>query len=529
MHHIDLRRLILLLTIAATLLSFANSFHASYQTLHRQLIAQALETNRAYAAKLAHSADNFLKAAQQQLAYSATLLPKLLNQAEQLDAEVRRLKEQTSTFNRVFVVRNDGTVLAAAPWGSDTVGTVMKTEGSRAALAERRPMISMPHTGIRGHLLVFISQPIFAPDGRYLGYVGGAIHLEKNDGSLQTLLGEHYYKDDSQLYVVDHDRHLVHHQDSTRIGKVIGNNPVIEAVLRGEEGSQHMTNSKGIDMLAGYAPVASTGWGVIAQRPSEATLAALDGLMLEILLNALPLFILMLAVLWWLSKLIARPLRQLATTARHWEFSDAQEQIRQVRSWYFEAQQLKLAMLEGLALLHSKLGRLNQENITDPLTGLINRRGLQLALEQWQTQRHPFAVVTVDIDYFKQVNDTYGHDIGDQVLQYVSRLMGSVSRSSDLVCRGGGEEFTLLLPETELDAAAQVAERLRGLISHTQSPTGSFVTISAGVAHWPSCATSVATVFKLADKALYRAKHGGRNRIVVAARAEAGSEGASGS
>ncbi|GAB3395475.1 diguanylate cyclase [Azotobacter armeniacus] len=524
MHHLDLRRLILLLTITATLLTFANSFHASYQTLHHQLIAQALETNRAYAAKLAHSTDNFLKAAQQQLAYSADLLPEMLDQAERLDAEVGRLKEQTDTFNGVFVVRTDGTVLAAASGGLRLVDTVLKNPGSRVALAERRPMISAPYVGPRGHLLILISQPILASDGRYLGFVGGAIHLEKNDGSLQALLGEHYYKDGSQLYVVDRNRHLIHHQNPSRTGEIVTGNPAIEAVLRGEEGSRRLFNSKGIDLLAGYAPVASTGWGVIAQRPSEATLAALDGLMVEILLNALPFFILMLAVLWWLSKLIARPLRQLAITARHWEFSNAQEQIRQVHSWYFEARQLKLAMLGGLALLHSKLGRLNQENLTDPLTGLTNRRGLQLALERWQAQRRPFAVIAVDIDHFKQVNDIYGHDIGDLVLQHVSRLMVSVSRSSDLVCRGGGEEFTLLLPEAGLEVATQVAERLRSLISHTQSPTGSFVTISAGVAHWPSCAASVAAVLKLADAALYRAKRDGRNRIVVTGQTEVGNE-----
>lgn len=524
MHHLDLRGLILLLTITATLLTFLNSFHASYQTLHRQLIAQTLEANRAYAAKLAHSTDNFLKAAQQQLAYSAGLLPGMLDREERLDAEVARLREQTGTFNGIFVVNTDGRVLATAPSGLGLAGSVLKTQEAQAALSARQPRISAPYVGARGHLLVFLSQPVFARDGRYLGYVGGAIHLGENDGSLQALLGDHYYKDGSQLYVVDQNRHRIHHQDLSRIGEVVTGNPAVEAVLRGEEGSRQLLDSKGIDMLAGYAPVASTGWGVVAQRPSEATLAALDGLMREILLNALLFFIPMLAAIWWLSKLIVRPLHQLAITARHWEFSAAQEQIRQVRSWYFEAEQLKLAMLGGLALLHGKLGRLNQENITDPLTGLVNRRGQQLALERWQAQRRPFAVITLDIDHFKQVNDTYGHDIGDQVLQHVSHLMDSVSRSSDLVCRSGGEEFALLLPEAGLEAATQVAERLRGLISHTQSPTGSFVTISAGVAHWPGSATSVPAVLKLADEALYRAKRDGRNRIVVAGQQEVGSE-----
>ncbi|MGV6474755.1 sensor domain-containing diguanylate cyclase [Azotobacter vinelandii] len=524
MYRLDLRRLILLLTIAATLLTLLNSFHASYRTLHRQLIAQTLEANRAYAAKLAHSTDNFLKAAQQQLAYSAALLPELFDRPERLDAEVTRLKGQTGTFNGVFIVRTDGRVLATAPNSLGLVGGVLKTREMLAALSARQPRISAPYAGVRGYLLVFLSQPVFARDGRYLGYVGGAIHLGKHDGSLQALLGNHYYQDGSQLYVVDANRHLLHHQDPSRIGEVVTGNPAVEAVLRGEEGSRQLLDSQRTDMLAGYAPVASTGWGVVAQRPSAATLAALDGLMLEILFDALLFFVPLLVAIWWLSKLIARPLRQLAITARHWEFSTAQEQIRRVHSWYFEAEQLKLAMLGGLALLHGKLGRLNQENITDPLTGLVNRRGQQFALERWQEQQQPFAVIVLDIDHFKQVNDNHGHDVGDQVLQHVSHLMDSVSRSSDLVCRSGGEEFVLLLPETGLEAATQVAERLRGLISHTQTPTGSFVTISTGVAHWPGSASSVPAVLKLADEALYRAKRNGRNRVVVAGQREIGSE-----
>ncbi|SEP80692.1 diguanylate cyclase (GGDEF) domain-containing protein [Azotobacter beijerinckii] len=524
MHRVDLRRLILLLTIAATLLTFAISFHASYQTLRSQLMGQTLEANRAYAAKLAHSTDNFLKAAQRQLAYSAALLPEMLGQVERLDAEVTRLKEQTGTFNGVFIVCAKGRVKAVAPWRPGLVDSVLRTEGAQRALAARAPLISTPYVGLRGHLLVFLSQPIFAPDGRYLGYVGGAIHLGESDGSLQALLGNHYYQDGSQLYVVDGNRHLLHHQDPSRTGGVAAGNAAVEAVLRGEEGSRRLRDASGIDMLAGYAPVPSSGWGVVAQRPTAATLKALDGLMLDILLNALPFFIPVLAAIWWLSQLIARPLRQLAVTARHWEHAAARTEIRQVRSWYFEAEQLRLAMLGGLSLLHRKLGQLNQENVTDPLTGLANRRGLQLALERWQEQNRPFAAIAVDIDHFKQVNDTYGHDVGDRVLQHVSRLMRSVSRSGDLVCRGGGEEFILLLPEAGLEAAAQVAERLRALSGQTKSPTGGCVTLSAGVAHWPSCAASPSAVLKLADEALYRAKRSGRNRIALAGQLEVGSE-----
>ena len=112
-------------------------------------------------------------------------------------------------------------------------------------------------------------------------------------------------------------------------------------------------------------------------------------------------------------------------------------------------------------MLHDKLGRLSEENITDPLSGLLNRRGLALGLERLQQQRLPFAVLALDIDHFKQINDRYGHALGDRVLQHLAGLMRDCSRSTDLLYRSGGEEFLMLLPQADAAVAMRVAERLR--------------------------------------------------------------------
>jgi diguanylate cyclase (GGDEF)-like protein/PAS domain S-box-containing protein len=160
--------------------------------------------------------------------------------------------------------------------------------------------------------------------------------------------------------------------------------------------------------------------------------------------------------------------------------------------------------------------------ITDPLTGLYNRRGLFEfgRIEFARTRRfgRPFASMMLDIDRFKRVNDTYGHPVGDQVLQALAKHCQSSVREIDLVARYGGEEFVILLPETDLEAAKQIAERLRRTIANLLIPTdrGELgVTVSVGVAMYDENTLDLETLIARADQAMYVAKHRGRNRIVI--------------
>lgn len=193
----------------------------------------------------------------------------------------------------------------------------------------------------------------------------------------------------------------------------------------------------------------------------------------------------------------------------------ARQELEEVRSWYFEAAQLKVSLLAGLDAVNLKISRLSHESQTDQLTGLANRREMDRLLAQWEAASLPFAVVVLDIDHFKRVNDTYGHDVGDVVLKQLAIVMRQHSRSMDLPCRTGGEEFAILLPHSALPAALEVAERLRRAVeTHTFDQVGR-VTISCGVSAMPATAPSLTAVLKAADVALYEAKRGGRNRTVA--------------
>jgi two-component system cell cycle response regulator len=160
--------------------------------------------------------------------------------------------------------------------------------------------------------------------------------------------------------------------------------------------------------------------------------------------------------------------------------------------------------------------------ITDPLTGLYNRRYMESHLgslvEQASSRSKPLTVLVLDIDYFKAINDTHGHDAGDDVLREFSVRIRKSIRGIDLACRYGGEEFVIVMPETDLAVATMVAERLRRRIATDPFPIqqgGSKVdvTISVGIAALGKD-DNAANILKRADQALYRAKRDGRNRVV---------------
>jgi len=161
--------------------------------------------------------------------------------------------------------------------------------------------------------------------------------------------------------------------------------------------------------------------------------------------------------------------------------------------------------------------------ITDALTGLFNRRYMEnhlaTLIEQAAARGKPLAVLQLDIDYFKSINDTYGHDAGDDVLRdFALRIKRSI-RGIDLACRSGGEEFVIVMPETDLAVAAMVAERLRRRIAAepfviSQGQRSIPVTLSIGIAALRGQDDTAASLIKRADQALYLAKRDGRNRVV---------------
>lgn len=166
--------------------------------------------------------------------------------------------------------------------------------------------------------------------------------------------------------------------------------------------------------------------------------------------------------------------------------------------------------------------KLVEMNMKDGLTGIFNRRYLDKRLEEeYQRARRygrDFSLIVCDIDFFKKVNDTYGHQCGDLILKNVSAKIASALRKTDCLGRYGGEEFCCILPETGLEQALLVAERVREMIQSMESVYEEQtvrVTISLGVARLAEGMTSEKELFNRGDEALYEAKRTGRNRVVT--------------
>lgn len=196
---------------------------------------------------------------------------------------------------------------------------------------------------------------------------------------------------------------------------------------------------------------------------------------------------------------------------------------------HLDERRAKLAELASeqlsLALANLRLREFfRQQSRRDPLTGLFNRRAMEERFERddalCRQGGHPFSLAMVDVDYFKKFNDRFGHDAGDEVLKSIAASLQASVRPSDAVCRFGGEELVLLLPETDADSALGCAEHCRRSIealrlSHHGQDLGP-LTVSIGVATQGEKLQSLEALIKAADEALYRAKQEGRNRVRAA-------------
>ena len=175
--------------------------------------------------------------------------------------------------------------------------------------------------------------------------------------------------------------------------------------------------------------------------------------------------------------------------------------------------------------LRNRIEQTVEQAITDALTGLHNRRYMERHLETLVREAlrsgRNLSLLIADIDFFKQVNDTYGHDAGDEVLREFAERMRRNTRGIDLACRLGGEEFVIIMPDTEIDRAYQVGERLRACVAADPFPLAQDlairVTTSVGIATLEAMDDTPHTIFKRADQALYAAKRSGRNRVNAAA------------
>ena len=339
------------------------------------------------------------------------------------------------------------------------------------------------------------------------------------------------------LTVVDRDGLVLARKPTTatRIGQKLRNPEVLGKLRSGKEGVFRAAGTDGTDRLFAHATIAENPDGSIPLRilislPLDVVFGEANRAFVRDLTGVLVATILLLVAAWYGAEIfVLRKTRALLAAASRVRAGDLTartglrhegEELSQVGAAFDE---MTHALQQRDAELKRAVQDLQEQAITDPLTGLLNRRYLREYLPRELTRARrkgaSVAFIMADIDYFKRVNDTFGHEAGDFVLREFGALLARHIRGSDVACRFGGEEFVLVLPDATLDGAREKAESVRAAIKmldlqYRNEPVGR-ITASFGVALFPAHAEDADSLMRAADEALYHAKGGGRDQVVV--------------
>jgi diguanylate cyclase (GGDEF)-like protein len=449
----------------------------------------------------------------QELQYSADQLGQDFSNQGLVQQELHRLKFQSNHFNSVSVIDQTAHIRHIEPQilKFDAKASY-STLGIVESLKSKQTYISAPYSSITNNLIVLMSQPIFSPEHQYLGAVTGTLYLQKKNLVSQILSTSYSYKN-SYMFVVDSNRRIIFHPDASRIGETVKDNSGMDYMYQHKTGHIQLVNSQGINNLAGFAHIPSVNWLVVSQQPTKALFQEANSIIIKVAFSFFIFYIVLFFIIWKIAKYISSPLNGLAQMAGMLNKPETEHEIQNIDPWYFEVMRFRTALLFSSKKFKDKISELNLHVNTDPLTGLHNRRGMQLFLEELQHMGTEFAVLLIDIDFFKLVNDRFGHDQGDHMLRFLADQMKKNFRDNDVCCRLGGEEFAVLMATTDREAVFKAAERLRKSVQEMTASLSTPITISIGVAFWPSDAQEVTEVFKQADNRLYQAKNQGRNQV----------------
>jgi diguanylate cyclase (GGDEF)-like protein len=285
-------------------------------------------------------------------------------------------------------------------------------------------------------------------------------------------------------------------------------------------GSLEYIDPLGNEVVGTLDPVPQPDWAVVAEITTEEAFVQIAELRNQTVMVVSTLLLSIGLLAYVLVLLIVRPLNRLTAGAARVAGGDLEVDLPVVTRG--ELGYLTEVFNAMVGRLRSGREELEKLSVTDGLTGLFNRDHLMVTvtmeIARADRQETPFTVLMIDLDHFKKYNDTHGHLAGDEVLAKIGAVFSDCTREVDYAARYGGEEFLVLLPQTGTVGATEVAERIRARFAEeaVQASDGVFVTLSIGLAEYPQHGDTAESIIAAADAALYRAKRGGRNRVVAA-------------
>lgn len=509
--------LLVSVSVISTLLILTIS---TYHSNKESLISTYLTLNYSKTEKMSHTVESLFISMRTNLESTAQFLE---SHEEMTDQEIHEqlevLRVSSGYFNSFSWVDETGVIRVNSPGGIGLEGVKITSGITKDVLDAQTPMLTNPYVGPSNQLLVLMSQPMYSEDGTYKGIIGGTIYLQKQNVLNQTLDNEDIEDSGSFYYVVGPNGSLLFHPQSQRIGERFHKNPLVRELMEGKSGTDIAVNNAGSQMLAAYSYVPEAGWGIVQQTPYSYVRNLLINQLQELLLRALLPFLFLLLLSVFIARKLAAPFNRLGTLVNRLAegkvISQSQKKALTETHWNREADLLTKSVGLAFETIEKNNQQLTQSARTDSLTGLLNRRSLDEIINVCSSERRLFSLLVLDIDYFKSINDTYGHQVGDDTLKKIAETICTVVRKNDFCFRYGGEEFVLLLPDADSLSAYKVAEKLRKKIEKTSFIPDKTITISIGLSEYPAQTDSVTELFRFADSALYTSKMEGRNRITT--------------
>ncbi|MDX1588276.1 MAG: diguanylate cyclase [Oleiphilaceae bacterium] len=455
-------------------------------------------------------------------------------------SQLERLQQSYDVVSWIGFVRPDGTVMAATGGILEGISIAHRPifQNGQEALwlgdVHEAKMLArlLPNPSGEPIKFVDIAAPVREPDGTLRGVLAVHLSWEWAQQVMTSMFPDLQSQLEAELFVVAQDGAVLLGPEAM-IGQVISPlefRPRVGERARGwtvrpwEEGSEYLTGYAATD---GQGDFDGLGWTVLSRKPVSAAFAPVRSLQLRIALVGFTLALIFAITGWAITSRLHQPLLRLASAADRVR-SGQQSDTIPLQPSSPELYQLSLSMRQMVARLQEQrqtIGNLETQVHNDSLTGLPNRafmeQYLKHAMAEVQREKRVLALIFMDLDGFKGVNDSLGHQAGDQVLQSVADRLREHLRTGDIAVRLGGDEFVLIL-KTERDKAfwlmKQMASRLLPAISTPMALTGgqtAKVGISLGAAWWPDHGSTIETVKEHADQSLYQAKASGRNRLVI--------------